>query len=421
MPVLHVIGAGLAGLSAAVEASRDGRWSAIRIHEAAGHAGGRCRSYHDERLDRLIDNGNHLMLTANDATMAYLEETGGRPSVRIVQPAEIPFLDLGTRERWSVRPTPGPLPVWLLSGRRRTAGASFGAHLASIRALLGAAERDTVADALQGTDPRLFERFWDPMTRAVLNTRPEAASARLLATFFSTIMRRGEAGMRPCIAENGLAAALVEPALGLLARRGVAVSFGARVRALGLDSGRVFGFDIGRAEPVMVEPGDAIVLAVPPDIAAELLPELETPTRSSPIVNLHFRMGRPVALPGGLPFLGLIGGTAQWLFARHDVLSVTISAADDLVDRPAADIAAPVWADVQQALDLQSEMPSCRVIKEKRATFAQTHEELRRRPGPDVGLANLRLAGDWTDTGLPATIEGAIRSGIAAARLSLPH
>ncbi len=421
MATLHIIGAGLAGLAAAVEASRERRWSAVRVYEAAGRAGGRCRSYHDERLDRLIDNGNHLMLSANDATFAYLEETGGRSTVRVVQPAEIPFLDLRTGERWSIRPTSGPLPLWLLARNRRTAGAGLGAHIRSIRAILGARQGATVAEALSGTDDRLFARFWDPMTRAVLNTRPEAASARLLAGFLSTILRSGEAGMRPCIADGGLAAALVEPALGLLARRGVEITFGARVRAIGLDSGRVFGFDIGRSDPVMLESGDAVVLAVPPEIAGELLPELETPRESNPILNLHFRLRTPAALPGGLPLLGLIGGTAQWLFVRNDVLSVTISVADDLVDRSAAEIAAPVWDDICRALGYEGAMPACRVIKEKRATFAQTEAELARRPGPDIGLANLRLAGDWTDTSLPATIEGAIRSGIAAARLAAPH
>ncbi len=156
---------------------------------------------------------------------------------------------------------------------------------------------------------------------------------------------------------------------------------------------------------------EAVVLAVPPNIAADLLPGLTVPDAFCPILNIHFRAD---AAPG---FIGVIGGTAQWVFAKAGVASVTISAAGDLVDLSAEAIAARVWPDVRTALDLADPMPAFRVVKERRATFAATAAQERRRPGPRTALGNLALAGDWTATGLPATIEGAIRSGRAAANL----
>ena len=120
------------------------------------------------------------------------------------------------------------------------------------------------------------------------------------------------------------------------------------------------------------------------------------------------------------PLLGLIGGTAQWLFARDDVASVTVSAARALAERPAADIAAEIWPEVARALDIDAaEMPPVRVVKERRATFLASPAQIARRPAPQTSLINLVLAGDYTDTGLPATIEGAIRSGRTAAMLAL--
>jgi len=132
------------------------------------------------------------------------------------------------------------------------------------------------------------------------------------------------------------------------------------------------------------------------------------------ILNLHFRLD---ASPGPAGFIGLIGGVAEWVFIKPGIVSVTISAASRLVDQPAEAVAARVWPEVRRALALPEPMPPVRVVKEKRATFAATAAQERRRPPARTSLANLALAGDWTATGLPATIEGAIRSGRSAAEV----
>jgi uncharacterized protein with NAD-binding domain and iron-sulfur cluster len=117
----------------------------------------------------------------------------------------------------------------------------------------------------------------------------------------------------------------------------------------------------------------------------------------------------------------VIGGVAEWVFVKPGIVSVTISAANRLIELPAEEIAALVWPDVRAACDLAGAMPPWRVVKEKRASFAATAAQSRRRPSARTGLANLVLAGDWTATGLPATIEGAIRSGRQAAEIMLHH
>jgi hydroxysqualene dehydroxylase len=166
--------------------------------------------------------------------------------------------------------------------------------------------------------------------------------------------------------------------------------------------------------------GDSVVLALPPAVAGDLLPGLEVPRDSRPIVNAHLRLPegvRPAWIPAAeLPILGLVGGAADWLFLRDDVVSLTVSAAEALAERPSEEIAGLMWRDTARALGLDpSAEPLVRIIKEKRATLAQTPAALRLRPGPRTRWANLALAGDWTDTGYPATIESAVRSGSAAA------
>ncbi len=167
------------------------------------------------------------------------------------------------------------------------------------------------------------------------------------------------------------------------------------------------------------------MLAVPARVAAELLPGLVAPDAFEAILNIHFRhQADPDGPLGETGFIGLTSGTAEWVFMKPGHVSVTISAANRMVDEPARDIAKAVWPNVVDALGLDSaekdEMPAYRVVKERRATFAATAAQDARRPHQRTNIAaNLALAGDWTDTGLPATIEGAIRSGRFAADVIL--
>jgi hypothetical protein len=142
------------------------------------------------------------------------------------------------------------------------------------------------------------------------------------------------------------------------------------------------------------------------------------------IVNAHFKMPAPplflkeMGAPG---ILGVVGGTAEWIFTFSDRISVTVSGADAIVDQDREDLAIRIWADVAKALDIKAPMPAWQIVKEKRATFAATPEQDALRPGAKTQWRNLFLAGDWTQTRLPATIEGALRSGESAAALALKH
>ena len=117
--------------------------------------------------------------------------------------------------------------------------------------------------------------------------------------------------------------------------------------------------------------------------------------------------------------LGIIGGTAEWVFAFPDRISVTVSCADAIVDRDREDLAKTLWRDVAAAHNLSAELPPWQIVKERRATFAATLEQARLRAKAQTRWGNLFLAGDWTHTGLPATIEGAVRSGHRAAELAI--
>ena len=154
------------------------------------------------------------------------------------------------------------------------------------------------------------------------------------------------------------------------------------------------------------------MLAVPGRPAASLVPGLKTPTKFRAIVNAHFRITPP---PDAPPILGVVGGLVEWLFAFPQRLSVTISNGDRLVEQPREELALTIWRDICKATGLAGEMPPWQIVRERRATFEATPEQNALRPGPVTAWKNLFLAGDWTATGLPATIEGSVRSGDRAA------
>jgi len=169
-------------------------------------------------------------------------------------------------------------------------------------------------------------------------------------------------------------------------------------------------------DSVALGPEDVVIMAVPPRPAASLLPGLKTPTKFRAIVNAHFRFDPPADMP---PLIGVVGGLVEWLFAFPKRLSVTISNGDRLVDMPREELALAIWRDVCKAGGVQGDLPPWQIVRERRATFEATPEQNALRPGATTAWKNLFLAGDWTDTGLPATIEGSVRSGNRAADLVL--
>jgi hydroxysqualene dehydroxylase len=408
-PVVHIVGAGLGGLAAAAKLAASG--ASVEIHEAAGQGGGRCRSYHEPALDMDIDNGNHLVLSGNHATMQYLDLVDAKSQLAGPPEARFDFVDLATRERWTLRPNAGRLPWWIFSPERRVPGTSAFNYLQLVGLLFakaGAAIGETIP-----CSGLLYERLLRPMLLAALNTEPAAASAGLAVSVIRETLALGGSACRPLIAVNGLSSAFVDPALKLLEAKGAPIRFGRRLREIGYSDGAVERLDFGDVS-IAVASGDDVILAVPSWVAAALVPGLEVPTVQSSIINGHFRFDAPQGSPR---MLGVIGGAVEWIFAFPGRISITISGADRMLEQSREDLAAIFWREIQVALDFEALMPSWQVIKEKRATFAASPAEDAKRPQPLTQWRNLYLAGDFTASDLPATIECAIRSGFRAAEL----
>lgn len=415
--IVHIIGAGLAGLSAATILAEQGH--AIRLYEANPVAGGRVRTWYDARLGREIDNGNHLVLSGNTSVARYLDRIGGAHLMETADTASFAFADLGDDTRWTVQMSEGFLPWWVLAPTQRIPKTSPKDYLAGL-ALVRAGADQTVSEAIHDRGP-LWKRFWEPLTLAVLNTTPDRGSARLLWAAMRETFALGGQKCRPMFAPKGLGAALVEPALRYLEEQRVHLRTRIALKAIESCSNSVRFLHFADGQRAEVFPNDRVVLALPPTRLSVVMPGQDLPKDDAGILNAHFVLEDPSRAKDLPPVTGLVNTMTHWAFVRGDVISLTISAADrlGLMEADPEELAPKLWDETRRGLGIpDARHAAWRINKERRATIDQSPAENSKRPEAKTAFTNLFLAGDATNTGLPATIEGAIRSGEVAARLA---
>jgi hydroxysqualene dehydroxylase len=406
---IHIIGAGLAGLAAAVRLCEAG--CAVVVHEATNQPGGRCRSYVDQTTGMLIDNGTHLVLSGNRAALAFAKTIGGESGLTGPASAEFAFVDLATDARWTLRISDGVFPWWVFDKKRRVPETHAADYLPLARLLW--TSDDKPISSVMNCDSPLYQRLVAPLLLAALNIEPLSGSSKLAGALVRETLAMGGKACRPLMAREGIGKVFIEPAVDYLRGRGVMISFEHALNALRFAGDRISHLDFTDGA-VTLGDDDIVILAVPAHAAGALVPGLQAPTSYRGIVNVHFRCDPPEGGPG---MIGLINATSEWIFTFPHRIAVTISDASRLFERPRPELAQDIWREVATVLKLPDALPPWQIVRERRATFAATPEENARRPGPETCWRNLVLAGDWTATGLPATIEGAIRSGNRAADL----
>ena len=423
-----VCGGGLAGLAAACEASLLG--ADVTLVERRPFLGGKAYSFIDDDTGAEVDNGQHVFLGCCTAYIAFLRLIGAYRDTTLQPALDVPVRDRAGRAgalRASRLPAPLHLSATFLTYPllSRVEKAHATRALAAL-GVLRAHQRDELDDVTfaqwliaHGQSPGAIERFWDLIVLPTCNDRSDRVSAALAAFVFQEGFLRTRTGSAIGWSRVGLTRLVDPPARRFLEARGVTIATGRQVTSVG--DGHVELTDGERL------PADAVVLALPPDRARAACPEAlphDPALGSSPIVNVHVWYDRPVI--DGM-FTAVVDSPVQWVFNRTAMaglqgpsqhVAVSISGAREevgltkrvLIDQITEELAHLFPA----AQGAQIEQTVC--VKEHHATFAAAPGQAPHRPGTLTPVDHVVLAGAWTDTGWPATMEGAVRSGMSAAR-----
>lgn len=428
-----VAGGGFAGVAAAVALAKAGR--RVLLVEARGRLGGRAATLVDRATGEPVDNGQHVLFGCYVETLALLEELGQRGAVDVQPALYVPFFGPdGARRDLRCANLPAPLNLaagllrWRALDMRDRARAARLA-IALIRSTGASAPRgtETVSDwlARMGQTRRLRGWLWEPLAVAALNEAPGQAAASMFAPVLRELFSGGRQASSLALPNVPLGALYAEPARAYLEARGALVRIGRPAR-VAVEPG---GFVVRAGDERWRVP--VVVAAVPwhqfgalfdEGVPAPLADIAANASRMTavPIVTVNLWYDRPVL---DTPFAGLIGRTAQWVFDRRAIaggasthVSVITSAAAGLSERADAAIIDVIASDLRETLPLAkaAQVTRATVIREKQATFS-VRPGSPERPVERTPLPGFFLAGDWLRTGLPGTIEGAVRSGNRAA------
>jgi hypothetical protein len=409
--IVHIVGAGAAGLAAARALAADGGREVV-LHESAPHAGGRRRTFHDAALGLDFDTGNFPLISSWTASLSLIDAIGARGEWRGEAEPGVAFADFATGERWRLRPNPGRAPWWLLRGKRRGPLLRLDDFWAA-RRLVSASPGATVASVAPGEPAKT--RLWRPLILAALNAPPEIASAGLAGAVLRKILLAGGAGLRIVAPANGFGRAFVEPLQRDLQRLGAALRFERRLAALDFGPERLTSLEFEH-DRIDLGPRDALILATPWAVTAALVPGVPAPTGATATMTVHFASPPPPRAPA---LVAAVNAPFDWLFAYRDRLSVTINDAATRLDAPRDQIAAECWRGVAALTALSDVLPAWRIVASRRASALPTPEETARRPPCRTPWPNLFLAGGHVGRSLPDSMENAVRSGAEAARLAL--
>jgi hydroxysqualene dehydroxylase len=443
-PDIVVVGAGFAGLSAAVRLTRAG--ARVLVVEARARLGGRATAFPDRETGQLVDNGQHVLLGCYADTFAFLREIDAIDRVRAESQLAVTMIDRAGRRTRLVCPALPP-PLHLLAGvidwdalawRDRWSVLGMAAPLkiahrelrpgATLRA---ASPGETVDGWLvrNGQTPRVREMLWDPLALAALNQPPDHAAAPVFARVLAEMFGSDPRAAAIVLPARPLHLMYAEPSRDYIERRGGEVRTGATA-ILRIEDDRVIAVEAGgeRWSPA------AVVSAVPWFALADMFEGVPRALESvldaarrmaaSPIVTVNLWFDRAVI---DEPFIGLPGRTMQWVFDKRPVLggetsplSLVSSGAEAIVRMSNEALIAMAHEEMLDALPESrvARVARAAVIREPRATFSLAPGQPAR-PSTETGVRGLLLAGDWIDTGLPATIESAVRSGHRAAEAAL--
>ena len=448
-PDVVVVGAGVAGLRAAVQLAAHG--ARVTVLESKAVLGGRATAFNDPQTGERVDNGQHVMLGCYHETFAFLRQIGTEDRMRVQPSLEVDFVDrAGQQSRLRLPALPPPMNFvaglldWSALGWRdrlaalRLAGPIRIAQSAKraegrgkMPSRIAASPGETVEEWLinNGQTVRIREMLWEPLALAALNQSIREAAAPPFAAVLADMFGSGPRDASLALPTWPLDQLYAEPSRRFIEQRGGEVRIGSAAR-IHLKDGRLShvearGERIDTGAVVAAVPWYALVDLFAGDVAPlDAVRKAAAATAASPIASVNLWLSRRILRA---PFLGLPGRTMQWVFDKQQMLekdtshiTLVSSGANDAMTLENDDLIALALRELREALpeSRSAKVVRASVVRERRATYSLAPGQPAR-PHTATQVKGLVLAGDWIDTGLPATIEGAAISGRRAAEALL--
>ncbi|MEO6725971.1 MAG: hydroxysqualene dehydroxylase HpnE [Blastocatellia bacterium] len=435
-----VIGGGFAGLAAAVDLAEHG--VNVLLLERRAFLGGRAYSFTDKTTGDTVDNGQHLMMGCYHHTLGFLDKIGSTHKLKFQQNPQVDFLS--EREgAASFKCPPLPAPLHLLAGLFKLQSIGWHDRINALRVGLALRSlnnnRERLADITVrewlnslGQTQRMQSRFWDLVALATLNETPDRASADMFARVLDQAFMHAKQDSTMVISKVGLSDLYTDDARRFIEARGGEVRLNADVVKIGLEKGRLHGVELRTGERIEAEtiisavPYFALKRMIPADVLerSESLRHLSE-FKSAPIVSINLWYAQPVT---ELEFAGLLDSRIEWVFNKnaisggsrsgHQHLALVISAAHEAAKLSKEELIDLAVGHMRRFFPRAHDQQPVHafVVREQDATISHTVGMARLRPSHQTEFEGFFLAGDWTDTGLPATIESAVQSGHACAR-----
>jgi squalene-associated FAD-dependent desaturase len=421
----------------------------VLLLERRSFLGGRAYSFTDKTTGDAVDNGQHLMMGCYHHTLNFLEKIGAAGKLKFQENPQVDFLQEqpdGSIRRASFKCPPAPAPLHLLFGLARLGTIGWSDRFRALRVGLELRRLNgnrakladiTVSQWLDqlGQSERMQSRFWDLVALATLNESPDRASADMFARVLDQAFMHSRRDSTMVISRVGLSNLYTEDARNFIESRGGSVRSNAEVAQIEFEADRAVGVTLRSGERIEAE---TVISAAPYFALRRMIPDEVAGSRgefrnldrfkSAPIVSINLWYDEPIGAE--LEFAGLLDSRIEWVFNKNAIaeqtgrrrqhLALVISGAHEAAGQPKEELVAMAVEEMRRFFPAarKREPVHAFVVREHDATVSHTPGVAALRPSQRTSFENFFLAGDWTDTGLPATIEGAVWSGQECARLA---
>ena len=404
--ITYIIGAGISGLSSACYAKNNNQ--NVKLFESSTNAGGRCRSYYDKSLNIEIDNGNHLVLSANENFLDICKLINSSNTIESFGP-NFNFYDLKKKKNWSLQISNKYFPFWILNKKNRVPDTDLKDYLSLLK-IFNVNINHSVSDLFLNSG-NLYKSFWEPLTLGILNTECENASAFLLTNVIKKSFLKGRDFCQIIQPKKNWNETLITPMLEYLKKNSVFIKYKSILKSLEINNNIITKLNFNNNE-ILINKEDKIILCLPPNSLNKIMPQIDLPKEFNTILNIHFKLDKNIIDRLKFPILGMLNSVTHWVFLKKNYISITISSANKYNDFDSEKIAKLVWNEISQGLGISEiNIPNFKVLREKKATYQQSPQNYKLIQKINSLPLNLRLAGDWTEKYLPSTIESSILSG----------